>query len=93
MSEYSHAEVRIRRAHPEQTAVWIKTVAQGFSRKDAPPQEAVDVIAPTFYSAGAVCLLALVGEEPVGGALVMWHGGVAELGSGSTRVGYRRRGV
>lgn len=88
-----NVEVRISRARPEDAELWIATVAQGFSGQDEPPQETLDVISPTFCSAETVCFLAWIGNEPVGGAAVIWHGGVAELGSGSTRTAYRRRGV
>jgi GNAT superfamily N-acetyltransferase len=85
--------VRVALARPEDADLWLRTVAEGFSGQDPPPAEAIDLIAPTFYSETARCFLAYVEGRPAGGGALIAHQGVAELCSASTRPAWRRRGV
>jgi GNAT superfamily N-acetyltransferase len=85
--------IRISQAEPAQAELWIRTVAQGFGEQDVPGQETLDLLAPNFYSRGAICFFAWVDGQPAGGGAIYTYDGVAEFGSASTRPQYRRRGV
>jgi GNAT superfamily N-acetyltransferase len=86
-------DVQVRPVGPQDRDLWLHTVAQGFSGREDPPQEVLDVLAPNFDSQIAACFLASIGGEPVGGAAMVTHQGVAELCSDSTRPAFRHRGV
>ncbi len=86
-------EVQIRQVGSKERELWLRTVAQGFSGREEPPQEVLDILAPNFDSAIAICFLASVRGEPAGGAAMVTHEGAAELCSDSTRPAFRNRGV
>lgn len=86
-------DVRITRAAPAEAALWIKTTAQGFEETDTPRSEGLDLLAPNFHSADAICFIAWIGDEPAGGGAIYLHERAAELGGVSTRTAFRRRGV
>jgi len=87
------SRVDVRSVASDEAALWRRTVAQGFSEEDAPPQAMLDLIAPTFHSETATNFLAWVDGQPAGGGTMLVHKGVAEFCSASTRPAFRRRGV
>jgi GNAT superfamily N-acetyltransferase len=89
----ANPDVEVRIAGPEQRALWLHTVAQGFDGSDEPSPTTVEMLAPNFASATATCFLAWLGGEPAGGGALVIHEGVAELCSASTRPAFRRHGV
>jgi GNAT superfamily N-acetyltransferase len=88
-SPYVHVSI----AGLKERDLWLRTVAQGFDGSDDPSPETLDILAPNFDSAHAMCCLARIDGEPAGGGELFIHEGVAELGSASTRPAFRRRGV
>lgn len=85
--------LRVDVVRPEERDLWLRTVAQGFSGEQMPPQETLDVLAPNLRSATAVAFMAWLDDRPAGGGAIVTHHGVAELCSASTRSSFRRRGV
>jgi GNAT superfamily N-acetyltransferase len=81
------------RAGPEQAELWVRSTAQGFEEADTPSQGMLDILAPNFYAANALCFLAWVDGQAAGGAGMYVHDGAAEFGGDSTRPAYRPRGV
>jgi GNAT superfamily N-acetyltransferase len=89
----SAASVPVTRAGPEQAELWMRTTARGFEGADTPSQGMLDILAPNFYAANALCFLAWLDGQAVGGAGMYVHDGAAEFGGDSTLRAYRRRGV
>jgi len=89
----SSPDIQVRQVGLQERELWLHTVAQGFSGREDPPQEMLDILAPNFDSQIAACFLASVGGEPAGGAAMVTRRGVVELCSDSTRPAFRRRGV
>lgn len=77
----------------EQGDLWLETVARGFSGQAIPPAPMLKLIAPTLYGPATRCFLAWIDGRPVGGAALLGHDGIAELGSASTLPEFRGRGV
>lgn len=86
-------DVQVRQVGSQERELWLRTVAQGFSGREDPPQEMLDILAPNFDSRIAACFLASIDGEPAGGAAMVTHQAVAELCSDSTRLAFRNRGV
>jgi len=87
------ANVQVTRAAPEEAKSWMRTTAQGFEGADTPSPGMLDILAPNFYAANALCFLAWVDGQTAGGAGMYVHDGAAEFGGDSTLRAYRRRGV
>ena len=86
--------VSIEQAHDE--ALWVKTVAQGFTERDIVPDDVMSNVLShiAFQRQDTHCFQAIVDGEPAGGgALSVREHGVAILFSTSTRPAYRQRGV
>lgn len=86
-------DVTVTRAGPDERELWLRTVAQGFSGREAPAAPVFEVLAPNASSASGTRFLAWVDRQPAGGGAFYAHAGVAELGGASTRAAFRRRGV
>jgi GNAT superfamily N-acetyltransferase len=86
-------EVQVRQVGSGERELWLRTVAQGFTGSEDPPQEVLDILAPNFDSEIAVCFLASIGGELAGGAAMVAYEGAAELCSDSTRPAFRNCGV
>jgi GNAT superfamily N-acetyltransferase len=85
--------IRISQAEPEEARLWLTTVAQGFEESESPPPETLDILAPNFYSDHTTAYFAWIEGQPAGGAAMLIHEGVVELGGASTRPAFRQRGV
>lgn len=72
-------------------STWAEVVARGFAND--PSADLVDLGIALGSAPGVVCLLAYVGQEPVGGAAITIHDGVGLLFAASVLPQYRRRGV
>jgi hypothetical protein len=57
-------EVRISQAALKEAELWIHTVAQGFGDEESPAQEALDILAPNFYSTNGTCFFAWMDSPP-----------------------------
>lgn len=86
-------KVHISQAKPAEAELWLKTVAQGFGEEEIPSPETLDVLAPNFYGTSAICFIAWMDGQSVGGGATYIHNGVAEFGGTSTRPEFRRQGV
>ncbi|MEN4040923.1 MAG: GNAT family N-acetyltransferase [Anaerolineaceae bacterium] len=83
----------IQRTTPEMAELWLDTVAGGFSAPHEPDEEMLDILGSNFYAPDAITFLAMIDQKPAGGGGMYLHHGVAEFGSASTRLPFRRRGV
>jgi GNAT superfamily N-acetyltransferase len=86
-------EVQITQATPEEADLWIRTIGQGFTGQEAPPQEDMTILSPNFYATNATCFFAWIDGQPAGGGGMYIHEGVVEFGGASTRPAFRKRGV
>jgi GNAT superfamily N-acetyltransferase len=87
------AGVQVRAARPEEAALWIRTVSQGFAGRDTVTPEDQEIAAPNFYTSTATCFLAWVDGEAAGGGALATYQGLAAFFSASTRPAFRGRGV
>jgi GNAT superfamily N-acetyltransferase len=85
--------IQIRQVAPDFSALWLGTVARGFSAPQEPDAGTYDILAPNLYAGNAVSYLAYVDGQPAGGGGMYLHAGVAEFGGASTLPTYRGRGV
>jgi GNAT superfamily N-acetyltransferase len=85
--------IQIRLVTPDFSALWLATVARGFSAPQEPDVGTYDILAPNFYASNAVSYLAYVDGQPAGGGGMYMHAGVVEFGGASTLPAYRGRGV
>jgi len=86
-------EVHISVADVEDSELWLRTVAAGFTEEEPPPDKEIEELAPNFFSSNATCFFAWLLDEPAGGGAMYEFDGAVELGGTSTRVSFRRRGV
>lgn len=87
------SDVCVRPVEPARIHDWSRAIARGFFGDDAVPPVVQDDIETFFAMPSSTCLLADVGSEVVGGAVVAVHEGVASLFAHSTHPAYRNRGV
>lgn len=92
----------IARVEADELSVWLDTVVTGFATPDGQgvesheefPRESLEqVIGSMARTEGFACYLARRGGEPVGGASMRVHDGVAQLCGTATIPAHRRRGV
>lgn len=89
----SAAGVQVRAARPEEAALWIRTVSQGFAGRDDVSPGDQEIAAPNFYMPTAICFLVWVEGEVAGGGAMAIYRGLAAFFSASTRPAFRGRGV
>lgn len=92
-SNQPSSDIEVRAIDRGERDLWLRTVAQGFSDSETPPEDVLKVLVPNAASAIGTCFLAWVAGHPAGGGAIYIHDGVAELGSTSTRRQFRGRGV
>lgn len=92
--------LHIVQAGPDDDALWIHTVAEGFEETHSPSPAAFDILEPNFYAADSLAFFAWAVEpsgerQPAGGGGMYLHPRerAVELGGASTRLPYRRRGA
>lgn len=87
-------EIRVTAVGSEEEELWLRTVALGFSGEEGEPSaEMIEVIRPNLKGPSAYSYLAWIAGEPAGGGTMIQHARAVELGSASTRIRFRRRGV
>lgn len=87
------SEIIIRPARPDEAKLWTRTVAQGFAGHFPVTPEMLDVMEGFFHGKNSRPFLALVGDEPAGGAAMTIHDGVCGLFGASTLPDFRGRGI
>lgn len=85
--------LRVTRATPDQADLWLTTAARGFDEVDDFTDDTRRVLIPNFYAANAHCYFVWRQDIPIATGGMYPHAGVAELGSASTLVTYRRQGA
>jgi GNAT superfamily N-acetyltransferase len=85
------SNIVVRRAAPDETQLWTKTVAEGFAEHNPVTQSSLDVMAGFFPAAN--CFLAIVEGSVAGGGAVSIREGVCGLFGASTLPEFRGRGV
>ena len=87
------SDITIRPAKPDEAKLWTRTVAQGFAEHFPVTQEILDVMEGFFHGKNSKPFLALVGDQPAGGAAMTIHDGVCGLFGASTLPSFRGRGI
>jgi hypothetical protein len=87
------AGITIRPAQPDEAKLWTRTVAQGFAEHFPVTPEMLEVMEGFFHGKNSRPFLAVVGDEPAGGAAMTLHDGVCGLFGASTLPDFRGRGV
>lgn len=90
----------VTQAGPDDDALWIHTVAEGFEGTPSPSPAAFNILEPNFYAADSLAFFAWA-VEPSGERQPAGGGGMylcpreraVELGGASTRLPYRKRGA
>jgi GNAT superfamily N-acetyltransferase len=87
------SDVEVKVADPEDSELWIRTVAQGFKGHDALTPGDLVIPTPNYHMPSATCFLAWVDGEAAGGGVMATYEGLAALFSASTRPAFRGRGA
>lgn len=85
--------VRIRRAAPEDAALWSRTVAAGFADGEEVTAEDLRLFTTQFHAATSHCYLAEVEAITAGGGFMAVCDGVALLGATSVLPEFRNQGI
>jgi GNAT superfamily N-acetyltransferase len=85
--------VQVSVAGPEEEELWIRTVMSGFHEEEITESVESSWARPIFHRSDAICYLARIDGEPAGGGALTLTQGVGFLQTGSTRLGFRGRGV
>jgi GNAT superfamily N-acetyltransferase len=84
---------RVRRALPEESDLWSRTVGEGFFEQAELTGEEMDVGRAVFSMAGSLCYLAAAEtRETAGGAAMAVRGGLAILFADGVITRFRRQG-
>jgi len=85
--------INVRRCTRAEDDLWVRTVSRGFAEDLPSSDENLPVLRSLFHRPDSSCLLAWIGDEPVGGGALAVHEGVAAFYGASTLPLFRRRGV
>jgi GNAT superfamily N-acetyltransferase len=83
----------VRRVRSGEQDVFFRCILAGFLETEDLPDAALAMMRPTAFADGYELFLALLGDEPVGGATLVCDGGVALISGSGVRPAYRRRGA
>ncbi len=87
------AELQIEAVGPQDSDLWARTVAQGFAEHFPATPELVEIMTIFCHRPTTKCFLARIKGEPVGGASLSQHEGIAGVYGASTLPAFRNRGV
>jgi GNAT superfamily N-acetyltransferase len=83
----------VRRTRPGEEDLFFRCVLSGFLETEDVPEEALALMRPAGHADGMELYLALLGDEPIGGASLARVGGVAFVNGCGVRRAFRRRGA
>ncbi|HEX8792289.1 MAG TPA: GNAT family N-acetyltransferase [Polyangiaceae bacterium] len=83
----------VRRTRPGEEDLFFRCVLSGFLESDEVPEAALALMRPAGHAEGVELYLALLGDEPIGGASLARAGTVAFVNGCGVRPAYRRRGA
>jgi len=83
----------VRRARPGEEDLFFRSVLSGFLETDEVPEAALALMRPAGHAEGMELYLALLGDEPIGGASLARVGSVAFVNGCGVRRAFRRRGA
>jgi GNAT superfamily N-acetyltransferase len=89
----ANPDIRVTQVQADESALWLRVVAQGFTGEEEPGEEDYAILAPNYHGDTSSCFMAWIDGEPAGGGAMAVYGGVAEFGGASTLPRFRRRGV
>jgi len=83
----------VRRTRPGEEDLFFRCVLSGFLETEDVPEAALALMRPAGHADGMELYLALLGDEPIGGASLARVGGVAFVNGCGVRRAFRRRGA
>ncbi|HEY8088593.1 MAG TPA: GNAT family N-acetyltransferase [Polyangiaceae bacterium] len=83
----------VRRARPGEEDAFFRCVLAGFLESEEVPPEAMALMRPSAFAHGFELYLALLDEEPIGGATLVVQGDVAIINGSGVRPAFRRHGA
>lgn len=83
----------VRRTRPGEEDLFFRCVLSGFLETEDVPEAALALMRPAAYAEGMELYLALLGDEPIGGASLARVGGVAFVNGCGVRPAFRRHGA
>jgi GNAT superfamily N-acetyltransferase len=83
----------VRRARPGEEDLFFRCVLSGFLETEEVPEPALALMRPAGHAEGMELYLALLGDEPIGGASLARVGSVAFVNGCGVRSSFRRRGA
>jgi len=87
------AELRVRRAGPEEWQLWAETATQGWSETPELADVMYELSAIIARRPGGLCFLAELGGRAIATGVLILHEGIALLGGASTIPDGRRQGA
>lgn len=87
------AALAVRRVRPGEEDVFFRCVLSGFLETEEAPEAALAMMRPSAFAEGMEQYLALLGDEPIGGASLARIGRVAFVNGCGVRPAFRRRGA
>jgi len=86
-------ELTVRRVLPLEAETYFRVVMAGFLETEDVPEHAIALLRPTARADGFESYLALLGDEPIGGAALSHAAGVAFVNGSGVRPSFRRLGA
>jgi GNAT superfamily N-acetyltransferase len=83
----------VRRIRAGEEDLFFRCVLSGFLETEEVPEAALALMRPAAHAEGMEMYLALLGDEPIGGASLARVGGVAFVNGCGVRRAFRRRGA
>lgn len=83
----------VRRTRPGEEDLFFRCVLSGFLETEDAPEAALALMRPAGHAEGMELYLALLGDEPIGGASLARAGTVAFVNGCGVRPAFRRRGA
>jgi GNAT superfamily N-acetyltransferase len=89
----SAAGLTVRRILPREEEIFFRAVMAGFLESEEVSEEAIAMMQPSAHAEHHELYLALLGDEPIGGATFATHQGVALINGSGVRPQFRNRGA
>ena len=85
--------LRVRRVRAGEEELFFRAVMAGFLESEEIPEEAIALMRPTAHAERHELYLALLNDEPIGGAALSWSDGIAFVNGSGVRPAFRRKGA